>query len=203
MHSEAVRDAALVKGALHPAAIAADVGAGTGFITRGLAPQVARVYAIDSSPEMMHVARRNLAAFATVEYRLADGTALPLPDGSVETVLANMYLHHVSDPLAAIHEMARLLKSRGRVVITDLDKRAYTWLQEEHHDVWLGFDRGEVETWFEPAGLLNVQVEARVNLAPANHRRRKARLLSRFSLLWEPKPDPRAVKGRNSSLPFL
>jgi len=120
MFGDAVRDAALARAALHPDAVVADIGAGTGFITQGVAPLVTRVYAIDSSPEMLEVARRNLAAFPNVEYRVADGAAIPLPDGSVDAVLANMYLHHAPNPLTAIREMIRLLKPGGRLVFGDI-----------------------------------------------------------------------------------
>ncbi len=159
MFGDAVRDAALARAALHSDAVVADIGAGTGFITQGVAPLVTRVYAVDSSSEMLEVARRNLAAFPNVEYRVADGAAIPLPDRSVDTVLANMYLHHAPDPLTAIREMIRLLKPGGRLVITDLDAHPYAWLREEQQDVWLGFDRGQIRTWFEAAGLVNVSVE--------------------------------------------
>lgn len=159
MYSDAVREAALARAALHPNAIAADIGAGTGFITRALAPRVAKVYAVDRSPEMLEVARRNLTDCPNVVYHVADGVTIPLPDASVDAVLANMYLHHMPDPLAAIREMVRLLKPGGRLVVTDLDQHPYTWLQREHHDVWLGFQRGQVRTWFEAAGLIDVRAE--------------------------------------------
>jgi len=160
MYSDAVRDAALAKAALHPTAVAVDIGAGTGFLTtRGLAARVARVYAVDNAPQMLEVARRKLTGFNNIEFQVADGSNLPLRDGSVDAVLANMYLHHMPDPLAAIREMARLLKPGGRLVITDLDQHPYTWLREEEHDIWLGFERRQVQAWFEAAGLVNVLVE--------------------------------------------
>jgi ubiquinone/menaquinone biosynthesis C-methylase UbiE len=39
----------------------ADVGTGTGFVAAGLAPRVRRVLALDNSPAMLEVARKNLA----------------------------------------------------------------------------------------------------------------------------------------------
>jgi ubiquinone/menaquinone biosynthesis C-methylase UbiE len=159
MYSQAVRDAALERAALHPQSIAVDLGAGTGFIAEGLAPRVARLHLVDSSPEMLAVARRNLAGYTNVEYHLADGAHIPLPDASVDAVLANMYLHHAPDPAAAIREMARLLRPGGRLVITDLDEHSFTWLREEHADLWLGFNRQQVREWFQAAGLVNLRVE--------------------------------------------
>lgn len=160
MYTDAVRETALSRAALFPGAVVADVGAGTGFLARGLVSQARKVYVIDSSPEMLAVARKNLAAFNNVEYCQADGRRLPLPDACLDAALANMYLHHVPDPLAAISEMVRVLKPGGRLVITDLDEHPYTWLREAHHDIWLGFDREQVRAWFETAGLIDVWVES-------------------------------------------
>jgi len=63
MFSEAVRRAALERAALHPKAVAVDLGAGTGFIAQGLAPLVAQVHVVDNSPEMLAVAQQNLVGF--------------------------------------------------------------------------------------------------------------------------------------------
>jgi len=154
--SEAVRESAFQKAYLHPKMTVADVSAGTGFVAAGLAPLVKHVHVLDSSTEMIEVARKNLAAFENVEIHVADGLALPLPDASLDTVFANMYLHHCSDPLAAICEMVRLLRPGGRLVITDIDAHPYEWLTTEMADVWPGFDRTQIREWFKLAGLVNV-----------------------------------------------
>lgn len=160
MFSERVRDAALARAGLGRDAVVADVGAGTGFVTQGLAPRAARVVAVDTSAEMLAVAQRSLAAYGNVEYRLAvEGQPLPLADGEVDTVLANMALHHMPDPAAAIRDMTRTLKPGGRLVITDADEHAHARLREEQGDVWLGFDRAQVLAWLEAAGLANALVQ--------------------------------------------
>lgn len=159
MFGEGVRSAALEQAALFPQAVAVDVGAGTGFIAQGLAPRVAQVHVVDYSPEMLAVARRNLAEYSNVEFHLANGATLPLSDSSADAVLANMYLHHAPDPQVAIREMTRLLKPGGRLVITDLDQHTHTWLQDEQGDLWLGFRRQQVFEWFQDSGLVNVRVE--------------------------------------------
>ncbi len=156
---EGVRDAAIARAHLRPEMVVADVGAGTGFVAAGLASRVARVYAVDGSPAMLEVARRNLTGFSNVEYRLADGAALPFGDATLDAVFANMYLHHCLDPQAAIQEMVRVLKPGGRLVLTDLDRHEHAWLRDEMADVWLGFDRRAVKGWFREAGLVNLIVE--------------------------------------------
>jgi SAM-dependent methyltransferase len=77
----------------------------------------------------------------------------------VDHAFANMYLHHVESPAEAIREMARILKPGGRLVITDLDEHDFAFLRDEHHDRWMGFQRGDVRRWFEEAGLKNVTVD--------------------------------------------
>ncbi len=156
--TEALRDAALARVALTPQTVVADVGAGTGFMSAGLAPRVGQVHAIDGSEAMLAVARENLSAFQNVVYHQADGGSLPLPDQSVDAVFANMYLHHCTDPLGAIREMVRILRPGGRLVITDMDAHPYTWFREEMTDVWLGFARDQVRSWLREAGLVNALV---------------------------------------------
>lgn len=155
----AVRDAAIAKAYLRPEMAVADVGSGTGFVAAGLAPLVKRVYVVDGSAAMIEVAKKNLSQFTNVEYHEADGASLPFPEESLDAVFANMYLHHIPDPLAAIREMMRVLRPGGRLVITDMDEHSYAWLKEEMADVWQGFDRDQIRTWFEEAGLVNIIVD--------------------------------------------
>ena len=154
--TEAVRDAAIAKAFLHPEMSVADIGAGTGFVSAGLAPLVKKVYVLDGSPAMLEIARKNLAQFENVEFQTADGLALGLPDASQDTVFANMYLHHCPDPLAAIREMVRILRPGGRLVLTDMEIHTHEWLKTEMSDVWLGFERDQIHEWFEQAGLVNI-----------------------------------------------
>ncbi len=157
---ETVREAAIAKAYLRPEMYAADIGAGTGFVAAGLAPLVRRVALVDGSAEMLEAAKDRLSQFSNVEFHLAAGEQLPFPDQSLDAVFANMYLHHTVDPLAAIREMARVLRPGGRMVITDMEAHPYAWLKEEMADVWLGFEREQVRHWFREAGLVNLVVDA-------------------------------------------
>lgn len=153
---KAVRDTAIAKAYLRPEMAVADVGAGTGFVAAGLAPLVKRVYVVDGSAAMLEVAQKNLSQFDNVEYHEADGSGLPFPDESLDAVFANMYLHHTTDPLAAIREMVRVLHPGGRLVITDMDEHTHAWLKDEMADVWQGFNRDQIRGWFQEVGLVNV-----------------------------------------------
>jgi arsenite methyltransferase len=157
---DAVREAAIAKAYLHPKMTVADVGAGTGFMAAGLAPLVEKVHLLDGSAAMLEVARKNLAQFENLEFHTADGLALPWPDSSLDTVFANMYLHHAPNPLAAIREMVRILRPGGRLVLTDMDTHTHEWLKTEMADLWLGFNREQLREWYEQAGLVNVIVDS-------------------------------------------
>ena len=108
--SERVRDRALDTAGIEADRLAADVGAGTGFITEALVERGLRVVAVDQSEPMLEALREKLPTGADVDVRAGDAEQLPIADGSVRYCFANMYLHHVDDPGAAIREM---VKPRG------------------------------------------------------------------------------------------
>jgi len=153
---EAVRECAFSKAYLSTDMSVADIGGGTGFISRGLANKVAEVHLIDASEEMLSVARENLKDFSNIQYHLAEGSSIPLNDQSLDAIFANMYLHHTANPQLAIQEMVRLLKPGGRLIITDLDTHTNEWMKTEMADTWLGFDRTQVQEWFKQAGMVNI-----------------------------------------------
>ncbi len=157
--TEEVRDAAIDRAKLDPDSVVADVGTGTGFMLAGVAPLVGKAYGFDNSPEMLEVARKNLNSVSNVDLQLSEGESLPLPDETVDAVFANMYLHHTTTPGQALAEMARVLKPGGRLVITDMDRHNNYWMAREMADIWLGFERTQVEGWFTEAGLADVKVE--------------------------------------------
>lgn len=156
--SDAVRDKALTTAAVQAGQVAADIGAGSGFITAGLLRQGLRVIAVDQSPKMLAEMKRKFASTAEVDYRLGQAESLPLTEAEVDHVFANMYLHHVESPAEAIKEMVRPLKSGGKLVITDLDEHTHEFLRQEQHDRWPGFKREQIQAWFTSAGLKNVAV---------------------------------------------
>jgi len=157
--SEAVRNKAFSTAGVQKGKIAADIGAGTGFITEGLIRNGLKVIAVDQSEAMLAEMRRKFARVEGIDYCLGKAEKLPIPDEAVDYTFANMYLHHVKLPLKAIKEMVRILKPGGKLVITDMDEHTFEFLREEHHDRWMGFNREEIRQWFGEAGLKNVIVD--------------------------------------------
>jgi len=157
--SDAVRRKAIAVAGVRAGQVAADIGAGSGFITEGLVQEGVRVIAVDQSEAMLDEMQRKLSSSDGIEYRVGQGDALPIDDEAVDCVFANMYLHHVESPERAIREMARILRPGGRLVITDLDEHAFQFLRTEQQDRWLGFKREHVEGWLVGAGLDGVAVD--------------------------------------------
>ncbi len=156
---EAVRDKALSMAGVQVGQIAADIGAGSGFITEGLIREGLQVIAVDQSEAMLAEMKMKFAEIEAIDYRAGEAEQLPIPDETVDYAFANMYLHHVEVPSAAIKEMARILKPSGKLVITDLDQHDFAFLRDEHHDRWMGFEREDIRQWFGEAGLKNVVVD--------------------------------------------
>ena len=157
--SEAVRNKAIAVAGVRPDQLAADIGAGSGFVTEGLVQEGLRVIAVDQSAAMLDEMQRKFSPLDTIEYRVGQGDSLPLEDEAVDYVFANMYLHHVESPARAIGEMVRILRPGGKLVITDLDEHAFEFLRTEQQDRWLGFKREDVESWLLEAGLNRVATD--------------------------------------------
>ncbi len=156
--SETVKDKAFSVAGVKKGKIAADIGAGSGFITGGLIGKGLKVIAVDQSEAMLAEMREKFSSAEGVECCLGEAEKLPIPDEAADYAFANMYIHHVESPQKAIKEMVRILKPGGKLVITDMDEHEFKFLKEEQRDRWLGFKRGDVRRWFEEAGLKNVNV---------------------------------------------
>ncbi len=102
-----------------------DLGTGTALIPIELcprAPQV-RVLAVDLAVHMLDLARYNIEG-AGLAHRISlaqiDAKGLPFDSGRFDVVMSNSIIHHIPQPLAALREAARVVKSGGRLFFRDL-----------------------------------------------------------------------------------
>jgi SAM-dependent methyltransferase len=86
-----------------------DLGAGTGALTRLLIDLADDVVAIEPDERMRSVLVQEVPDARAMAGR---GESMPLPDGSVDAVLASSSWHWM-DPTPALHEVARILKPDG------------------------------------------------------------------------------------------
>lgn len=156
---ETIRDTAFEKADLKPHQLAADLGAGTGFITEGLLRRQLRVIAVDHSDAMLAQLKTKFSAYKTLEIQKGEAMSLPIQDSGVDAVFCNMFLHHVDSPKDAIKEMYRITKPGGKVIITDLDQHDFKFLETEHFDKWAGFERFDIRRWLTDSGFQSVSVD--------------------------------------------
>lgn len=102
----------LLKDIAQPARVA-DIGAGTGKLTRVLASQGAEVTAVDPDPGMLDHLREVLPGVAAAVGR---GEDIPLPDAALDLVTFGQAWHWV-DPRAASAESARVLAPGGSLAL--------------------------------------------------------------------------------------
>lgn len=87
-----------------------EVGCGEGRVARELAARGHEVVAVDLTAALLEHAR---SAAPSLQYARADAAALPIRDGSCDTVVAYNSLMDVEDMPAAVREAARVLKPKG------------------------------------------------------------------------------------------
>ncbi|HOJ76963.1 MAG TPA: methyltransferase domain-containing protein [Bacillota bacterium] len=159
-YGNALREMLIAKFTPKPGFEVADIGTGTGYLAHTLAQYAKKVWALDSSPAMLEVARKDFLSHNLNNVILIEGDAhdLPLNDNSQDLVYANLLLHHILEPSLAIKEMFRVVKPDGKAIITDIDLHNYKWLKEEKSDLWLGFERAEIKGWLQEAGFTAIEV---------------------------------------------
>ena len=100
-----------------------DVGCGTGNDVRMLASLVGPtgwVTGIDLSKTMIVAHERSRASSLPVSFALGDARSLDFPDNPFDACRCETVLMHLDgSPARAIAEMARVTRSRGRVVVAD------------------------------------------------------------------------------------
>lgn len=111
-----------------------DVGCGPGTITADLAALAAQgqVIGLDNAPEVLELAR-SLATdrgLDNIQFVNGDINALGFPDNTFDIAHANQVLQHLGDPVQALREMHRVVKSGGLVAVREADFEGMIWYPE-------------------------------------------------------------------------
>lgn len=98
-----------------------DVATGTGDLAIALADGGARrVVGLDLSPEMIAAAEVKRHGRDDLRFLVGDAMALPFADGAFDACTVAFGLRNMPDYLAALTEMARVVKPGGRLVCLEL-----------------------------------------------------------------------------------
>ena len=150
-------DAALGK---RPLGRLVDVGTGTGRMIELFGPRSSQAIGIDRSSEMLRLARVKLEAVGIhSSLRQGDMYALPLEDGSADTIIIHQVLHYAHSPAAAIAEASRVLAPGGTLLIVDFAAHEREELRSTDAHIRLGFEDEVMAAWFAAAGLDVDQVQ--------------------------------------------
>lgn len=115
-----------------------EVGCGTGATTRALvrrADFAGSALGVDQSEDFIAAAKRFVAdegISERVRFVVGDAHRLDFADGSFDVVFAHTLISHVTDPIAVLKEMVRVLKPGGRLAIFDGDYASMTYALPDH-----------------------------------------------------------------------
>ncbi len=137
---------------LDPESIVADIGAGTGILSKLLAPRVKTVFAVEPNPEMRLAAAEYCKDTPNVVVVDGSAEATTLPDSSADFITAAQAFHWF-DLERARQEFRRILKLGGKVAlvwnvrdVTTPFGREYESLVKQHCLNYLGSGGGSAET---------------------------------------------------------
>lgn len=182
-----------------------ELGAGTGRVTRILAPLVAHIHSFDISAHMLSVARDRLRSANNWAIAVADNRALPVASSTADVALEGWSVGHAigwypgdwrNEVNAAIEEMYRVTKPGGMVILIETlgtgheapkpsDKLAemFAWLEGEH-----GFSSTWIRTDYRFESLAEAESLVRFffgeNLAARVVRERRAILPECTGIWW-------------------
>ncbi|MEE8332255.1 MAG: metalloregulator ArsR/SmtB family transcription factor [Alphaproteobacteria bacterium] len=133
-----------------------DIGTGTGRMLQLLADRIDRGVGIDTSRDMLAIARANLEADAVrhCHVRHGDMYHLPMAPDSVDAVIIHQVLHYAEAPEAVIAEATRVLRPSGTLLVVDFTPHDHEPLRADHAHRRLGFADREVFDWCTAAGLV-------------------------------------------------
>ncbi|THE64084.1 class I SAM-dependent methyltransferase [Salinadaptatus halalkaliphilus] len=100
-----------------PEDVVADLGSGTGFYSRDVAPFVDTLYAVDIQEEM-HEYHREVGLTEGVELVTAGIDSLPFEDDELDGAFSTMTHHEYADE-ETMAELARVIQPDGRLVTVD------------------------------------------------------------------------------------
>ena len=134
-------------------------------------------YGLDMTDEMLALAQRNArdAGVSNVHFLKGEIESIPLPAESVDVVISNCVINLSTDKAAVLAEIGRVLRSGGRLGISDIVAEDHLTPDERaERGSWCGcvagaLSRAEYVAGLEAAGFEKINVELTHRVADGMH----------------------------------
>jgi ubiquinone/menaquinone biosynthesis C-methylase UbiE len=117
-----------------------EIGIGSGLNLPFYTRNVRHVIGLDPSPKLLSMARGNLRlGLRPVEFVEGSAEAIPLENGSVDTVVTTWTLCSVPNAGRTLREMSRVLKPTGRLLFVEHGRAPdpnVQWWQDRLTPIW-------------------------------------------------------------------
>jgi SAM-dependent methyltransferase len=150
--------------------VVVDIGSGGGidvFLSANKVKDSGKVFGIDMTDEMLEKARDNAkqSGYTNVEFKKGDiERGIPsIEDGSADVAISNCVINLTLDKVAAFREIYRILRSNGRMLISDLVTSKEVGLESVNSEDWCSCIDGALtkENYIDSirkAGFSNIEI---------------------------------------------
>lgn len=145
-----------------------DIGSGAGIDVLLASQKVGkggRVIGLDMTPEMIEKGEKNVneAGVNNVEFRLGEAESMPIENKTVDLIISNCVINLSPDKKKVFEEAYRVLRSGGRMLISDIVTHNLPQKIKDNMSAWVGCVAGALEEEdylgaIRDAGFKNVEV---------------------------------------------
>ncbi len=136
-----------------------EVGPGEGHLLVELAPRFNALTGLDNSKDMLQRSEQAVknAGYDHVQLLLGDTGFARKQRIRSDLIIFEMVLHHISSPAKTFKHCASLLNPGGQLLIVELSPHDQDWVRESCGDLWLGFEKQDLDRWADKYGLQSGQ----------------------------------------------
>jgi ubiquinone/menaquinone biosynthesis C-methylase UbiE len=133
-----------------------DYGSGTGLISLGLSDLVDSILLVDSSKQMLEVAKAKISYKGITNSKvLYSDFTQETPEIKTDIVLMSLVLHHFPDTKKILQELFNILNDGGKLIIIDFDKKD----KINHPKVHNGFSHEELKKRLSEVGFKSTEMK--------------------------------------------